>query len=101
MIIELLKLVIGKHYSSSKDYDTKIIFKGVNQPPEINKYSIIKKKDNCILFSLRQQLERGSIILYKNIVRSKKKTKQMMVILNIVSNLHQKRLVYQKYMLLE
>ena len=44
LIIELLKLVIGKNYSSSKDYDTKIIFKGVNQPPEINKYSLIKKR---------------------------------------------------------
>ena len=98
LIIEFLKIIIGKNSSSSKGYDTKTIFKGVNQPPERNVLTLFsKKKKIAFYFSLRQQLERGSIILYKNIVRSKKKTKQIMVILNTVSNLHQKRLVYQKY----
>ena len=97
MIIELLNIILGKKYSSSKDYDAKIIFQGVNQRPEKDILTLFSnKKCNSVMFLSRKQLERDSIIPYKNIVCSKTKTKKMMVILNIIANILQKRLVYQK-----
>ena len=67
LIIEFLKIILGKKYSSSKDYDTNKIFQGVNIRPEKDKISLFsKKKDNSVMFLLRKQLEKYSIIPYKN-----------------------------------
>ena len=67
LIIEFLKIILGNKYSSSKDYDANKIFQGVNIRPEKEKVSLFsKKKDNSVMFLLRKQLEKYSIIPYKN-----------------------------------
>ena len=97
MSIEFLKIVLGNRYFSSKDYEANIIFQGVNLCSEKDILTICsKKKDNSVMFLLIKKLKKYSIISYKNMVCSKTKTKKMIVILNIIANLLQMILVYQK-----
>ena len=59
LIVEFLKIILGKNCALSKDYDAKIIFQWTNQLPEINILTLfLKKKENNVMFALRQQLKK-------------------------------------------
>ena len=54
-IIKFLTIILGKKYSSSIDYDVKIIFQGTDQRSQKDILThFLQKKDNSVKFLLRK-----------------------------------------------
>ena len=73
LITSFLKIILDNKYSSSNDYNAMIIFKGTRFSA---KQDVKTKIENNISFSMRQTLKKCYIFPFKNIERSKNKTKK-------------------------
>ena len=62
LINEFLIVILGSKFSSSEDYDVKIIFSGKNQVPDLSIKNIFQiKNDNNVLFTMSKRKLSGTM----------------------------------------